>query len=300
MSDAFEAFDTYINSNYLKLMFKQQTKMDYYNFQIKTDQTTAEILLAFLPALGFDAFETVPTGLHAFLPTKQTTQPLLNELATLQNRFAFTYKKVFIPYQNWNVIWESNFHPVMVRDFCAVRASFHEPILTVKYELVIDPKMAFGTGHHETTYMMLDAMSQLNFKDKKVLDFGCGTGILAILAAKLGAKWVDAIDIETEAFLNTQENIITNQVTGITPYHGTIEMIKTINYSFILANINRTVILNDLPTLYKKLKHSGILIVSGILEKDRQMVMEKALYLGFDVKFEAKNNNWICIAFFKQ
>jgi len=273
--------------------------MDYYNFHIKTEPENIEILLAFLSELDFDSFEEKEYGLDAFLAKNSFDQSFDNQLVSLQNKIPFTFEKELVENQNWNAIWESNFDSLNVDNFCSIRADFHEPISETEYEIIINPKMAFGTGHHETTFMMIQTMRHLDFNGKKVLDYGCGTGILAILASMLGAKEIDAVDIEIDSFENTIENAKNNNVLNINTIHGTIENINNSAYDIILANINRNVILDTLESLYKKLVKNGKLIVSGILKQDENLLLIKAGNCGFSTKNTIRRNNWICCHFEK-
>ncbi len=273
--------------------------MNYWKYTLRTDTGTAEILMAYLAEAPFDTFEETPEGLDAYLPAipgNAEHAELL--LADLQSQFSFSWSKAFLPAQNWNEIWESNFQPVIVEDFCAVRADFHAPIAGVQYELVINPKMAFGTGHHETTWMCLRALRQLPCRDARLLDFGCGTGVLAILAAKLGAANVEAVDIEEESYRNTLENAAVNGVGGqITARCGSLDAVQGRDFDGILANINRNVILEALPRLAELLKPGGWLLVSGILEQDGAIVTEAAGQAGFERKEMAQRGKWWCIRF---
>ncbi len=219
-------------------------------------------------------------------------------LHQLQQQFPFTWIKEFLPAQNWNEIWESNFQPVIVEDFCAVRADFHAPIPGVEHELVINPKMAFGTGHHETTWMCLRALRKLPCRDARLLDFGCGTGVLAILAARLGAANVEAVDIEDESYRNTLENSANNGVAArITARCGTLDAVQGSAFDGVLANINRPVILEALPKLKALLKPGGWLLVSGILEQDGDLVAQTAAEAGFTLQSREQRGNWLCLRF---
>ena len=273
--------------------------MDYYNFRIKTDPENVEILLAFLSEMQFDSFEEKAYGLDAFLQVEIYNEVIENQLVALKEKIPFLFEKELVKSQNWNAIWESNFDPLIVDDFCLVRADFHQPVEEVDFEIIINPKMAFGTGHHETTFMMIQSMREIDFDSKKVLDYGCGTGILAILASMLGAKEIDAVDIELESFENTIENAEKNKVFNINAIHGTLENIYDSDYDIILANINRDVILDTMDSLYEKLLKNGKLIVSGILEKDEKLLLEKAESIGFTAKKTIRRNNWMCCHFKK-
>ena len=270
--------------------------LNYWKYTIRTSPETAEILLAYLSDAPFDTFEETPEGLHAYLPESADRDIAEQTLAEWQEQFGYEWTKEFLPAQNWNEIWESNFHPVIVEDFCAVRADFHAPIAGVQHELVINPKMAFGTGHHETTWMCLRALRNLPCQGAHLLDYGCGTGVLAILAAKLGATNVEAVDIEDESYRNTLENSEINGVSAqITARCGTLDAVEGRDFDGILANINRNVILDSLPRLAELLKPGGWLLVSGILEQDGPVVTEAAQQVGFVPGESVKRGNWLCI-----
>ena len=268
--------------------------MDYYRYDLKTSAETAEILMAYLSDTPFDTFEENESGIAAFLPANENTEEIEETLQSLTSQFEFSWEKSFIPGQNWNEIWESNFHPVIVGNFCAVRADFHEPISNVQWELVINPKMAFGTGHHETTWQCMAAMEQLPISGAKLLDFGCGTGILAILASKLGAAEIEAVDIENESYLNTLENCAGNKVQNVITRCGTLEDVEGTEFDGIFANINRHIILESLPRLAALLKPNGWLLISGILVSDEALVISEAEKAGFEKAWVTTRGNWIC------
>ncbi len=301
--------------------------MNYWKYSLHTDPETAEILIAYLSEAPFDSFQETEVGLDAYLPEtpppapkERGASPLPDQnisrgeaplsledggggdvdtlLTQLQQKFSFTYTREFLPAQNWNEIWESNFHPVIVEDFCAVRADFHAPISGVQHELVINPKMAFGTGHHETTWMCMRALRDLPCQGAHLLDYGCGTGVLAILAARLGATEVEAVDIEEESFRNTLENSANNSVAAqVTARCGTIEAVQGRNFDGILANINRNVILDSLPRLAELLRSGGWLLVSGILEEDEEVVRATAEQAGFLMEDKNQRGRWLCLRF---
>lgn len=268
--------------------------MNYYKYDIRNQAEHTEILIALLGQYAFDSFQESDHGLEAFVPEKDNTPELESNVKELQAQFAFQFEKVFIPYKNWNEVWESNFQPILIRDFCGIRADFHPTIDTVKHELVINPKMAFGTGHHETTYMVSDLMEVMPFQAAKVLDYGCGTGILAILASRLGAISIDAVDIEQASYENTIENAAINKVENIKCIHGTLDDIKDEGYDIILANINRNVILDSLPALHKKLKIGGKLVISGFIEKDEAIMQAAVLKNRFNIDTRKQRKDWLC------
>lgn len=271
--------------------------MNYHKYEIKTTPETAEILVAFLSESPFDTFEETTDGLNAYAPASASEQEIEAQLTDLQNQFDFSWEKELILGQNWNELWESNFQPVIVGDFCAVRADFHDPIPGVKWELVINPKMAFGTGHHETTWQCIAAIEHLPLQGTHILDYGCGTGILAILASKQGAAAVEAVDIEEESYRNTVENCAANGVENVTARLGTLAAVQGTNFDGILANINRHVILESLPALAGLLKPKGWLLISGILLSDEEIVTEAATAAGFSKKSMKSRGNWLCGVF---
>lgn len=273
--------------------------MNYWQYHIITEPRYLEIIQAFLAELPFESFEETSEGFNAYLPATENTENLNIQLIDIQSKFPFSYKKKEIENRNWNAEWEASFQPVKVDTFCGVRADFHPPLLDVKHEIIINPKMAFGTGHHETTYMMIQAMRELPFKTAKVLDFGTGTGILAILASKLGASIIDAVDIEREAYDNTLENSQINNIDNVQVYHGTLDNILDSGYDIVLANINRNVIIDSFPALAEKIKRNGVLLISGILKDDAPIMETFADDFRFTVDERFYRGNWACLKLLK-
>jgi ribosomal protein L11 methyltransferase len=271
--------------------------MDYWKYTLRTDPDTAQVLLAYLSEAPFDTFEETEEGLDAYLPGNASKAEVDRVLEDLSQQFPFTIEQTFLPAQNWNEIWESNFQPVIVGNFCAVRADFHPPQPDVQWELVINPKMAFGTGHHETTWQCIAAMEHLPLEGARVLDYGCGTGILAILASKLGATDIEAVDIEEESYRNTVENALANDVHNVTARCGTLHDVQGTQFDGILANINRNVILDSLPRLAEITRPGGWLLVSGILAEDETIIVENAEQVGFEKVRQTQRGNWLCILF---
>jgi ribosomal protein L11 methyltransferase len=277
--------------------------MNYYALAIVPKEYTEErleILTAVLGELPFDTFEETDKGLKAYIPEKDLTQDVDNELIALSTQFDFSFEKTFIPYQNWNSVWESNFQPIQVDDFVAVRADFHPNTEGVEFDLIVNPKMAFGTGHHETTYMMLQHMRSIDFKGKKVLDYGCGTGILAILAAKLGAVDLEAVDIEAPSFENTIENCAINNVDNVTAICGILDDVPSHDFDIILANINRNIIIDSLDDLKNRLKtrenpsdDERVLLISGFLKIDENTILQATNYAGFKHQKTLHRGNWL-------
>ena len=260
-----------------------------------TIQSNSEILLGLLTAYPFESFEEHEGYMIAYIPEEECDVETQKEIQETIQRFDIEYSINTIESQNWNALWEASFEPVIVDEFCVVRADFHEKPNDVKYDIVINPKMAFGTGHHETTYMMMSAMKGIKLEDKSVFDYGCGTGILAILASKMGCRSIDAIDIENESYQNTQENAVLNNVKNVSVFCSDLDNFKTSEYDIILANINRNVLLNSANELYNRLRAGGILLISGILDTDQKLVLDKYLSAGFELVNVHSKGYWKCI-----
>jgi ribosomal protein L11 methyltransferase len=257
-----------------------------------TDEQQCEILIAVLSEYGFEGFEEDQNQLLAFIPEKKFNE---KDVEAILSNMSLSYSKKNIPKKNWNEEWEKNFEPITINDFCGVRACFHQPIKNVLYEIIITPKMSFGTGHHATTYLMIDAMKNINFKNKIVLDFGTGTGILAILAEKLGAKKIIAIDNDEWSIDNAIENMIANNCKAIS-----IEQKDTIpfaenGFDIILANINRNIILEQLPFFKQQLTSKGVLLVSGLLNEDYKEMELQTTINNLSITRKYLKSNWICL-----
>jgi ribosomal protein L11 methyltransferase len=252
-----------------------------------------EWLIAHLSEIGYEGFEENSNELKAFIGEKDFDRELLKEIAF---KYQLSFTENIIPAQNWNAVWESNFQPVLVDDFVMVRAHFHPPASGVEQEIVITPKMSFGTGHHATTWMMMRQMRSIDFTGKSVFDFGTGTGVLAILAAKLGAASVVAVDIDEWSITNGQENISRNNV-GSIDLHQADSAEGESSFDIILANINRNVILDNLLILSGRLNKGGILLLSGLLKEDEEVV--RPACESHSLVFESREvrDNWICIKF---
>jgi len=274
--------------------------MDYFQFAIRCPAESSEILIALFSTQPFEMFEEKEEGFDAFIPVFALNEEVESYVEELRKNHKFTYVKTLIPGQNWNSLWESSFEPVLAGDFCGIRADFHEPLQHVAHEIVINPKMAFGTGHHETTFMVIQHMQHIDFKGKNVLDYGCGTGVLSILASKLGAAEVDAVDIEEQSYLNTIDNAVANGISNVHTIHGTLAEVPDRSYDIILANINRNVILDSLPTLFGRLLPGGVLVTSGILLADEKIVADAQEMAGFNTDKVLKKNNWLSIKSFRR
>ena len=250
-----------------------------------------DILIAELSENGFDGFEEMETNLRAFIPLKNYDESKVEEIASHQN---ISFHKTVIEETNWNKVWESNFNPVVVDDFVAIRADFHEPATGVEHEIIITPKMSFGTGHHATTFMMIGQMQQIDFTGKSVFDFGTGTGILAILAEKLGAKKIVAIDNDDWSIENARENIHQNNCSLIDLRKASIPVPHN-PFDIILANINRNVILENFKALAGQLSHSGVMLLSGLLKEDEDVIFRKSIEYSLQLIQTTVRDNWLCL-----
>ncbi len=256
------------------------------------EQNLRDELIAQLSGLQYDAFEEKETELCAYINEEAFEAEALESILSA---YHLSYAKTLIEDQNWNALWESNFPPVIVDDFCVIRAEFHKPFINIKHEIIITPKMSFGTGHHATTYMMISEMSGIDFKDKQVADFGTGTGVLAILADKLGSSYVWAIDNDDWSIENSKENIERNrckkikieQAEGFQPKH---------KFDIILANINKSIILIHAKNMVSGLHNQGKLLVSGLLKEDETEVVSAFVQKGLNHISTLEKNNWICIS----
>ena len=268
-----------------------------YDFTVSPTEMGAEILMAELAEVGFDSFEDTPTGIKAYIPKDSWNEQILQDIYLLSNsEFTISYQITEIEQVNWNEEWEKNFSPIVVEDLCTVRANFH-PVPNTRYDIVITPKMSFGTGHHETTYMMLQQLLPLSLEGAKVLDMGCGTGILAIMAALRGAHDITAIDIDPWCVENATENVQQNNCSFITIKEGDVSLIAGEQYNLILANINRNILLSDIPAYTQALLPQGLLLVSGFYEEDLPAIKEKCQKVGLTYLSHIERNRWISAKF---
>lgn len=268
-----------------------------YTFKVEPFQPGTEILIAELGYAGFESFVETPDGVIAYIQVGDHSESILESIYILNSsEFEITYNFETIEQTNWNAEWEKNFNPIVVGDQCAIRAPFHDPF-DVKYDIIIEPKMSFGTGHHETTHMMIEHVLASDFTKKSVLDMGCGTGVLAILAMKKGASRVEAIDIDNWCYLNSLENISRNDCDQITVLEGDASLLEGKQFDVIIANINRNILLNDLSTYVACLNKNASLFLSGFYDSDFELVQESCENLG--LKFETKRtrNNWVALKF---
>lgn len=277
-----------------------ESKYISYQFKVNPLEPGVEILIAELGELPFESFEETEDGVHAYIQEHLVYENMLDEVYILKNdEFQIEYVTKAIEQVNWNEEWEKNFDPIDVDGICYVRAPFHEP-KSATYEIVIEPKMSFGTGHHETTYLMMKHLLNMDIQDQMVLDMGCGTALLAILASMRGAKHVDAIDIDNWCYLNSIENGERNNIANMSVYEGDASLLtESDKYDLIIANINRNILLNDMHVYEKALKSEGIILFSGFYTEDIPFIKEAAEKLGMRYESMLEKNNWVALKFIK-
>jgi ribosomal protein L11 methyltransferase len=267
---------------------------NYTLIQFEDTKNQNDLLVAFLSSIDFDAFEEVNENkLVAYIDeTLFNKENLENTIKSIPSLANLKYDIHKLENKNWNEEWEKSFKPIIVDNKCAVRASFH-PQQNTTYEILIEPKMAFGTGHHATTEMMISTMLNLDFKNQKILDFGCGTSILAILAEKLGAKSIFANDIEEPAYENSLLNATINKCDKIEVALGGIEVVPNESFDVILANVNTNTILEYSKFIVEKLSKNGYILYSGILSSDRETIEQMTRILKLRILNIKEKNNWL-------
>jgi ribosomal protein L11 methyltransferase len=259
------------------------------------DEAVKDILIAELAALGFDGFEETETGLFSYIELVRFDSELSSGLDELVKRYGVTYTSATIDKQNWNALWESNFEPVLVDDFVGVRANFHPPFNGgVEHDIIITPKMSFGTGHHGTTYSVMQLMRGIDFANKSVFDFGTGTGLLAILAHKLGAGDILAVDNDDWCIENASENIVVNNTQSI-EIHKVDNAKLNKKFNIIIANINKNIILDNLAFLAEATVPGGVVLLSGLLVEDEPEIEAACKELGWRHQETRTRNNWIAL-----
>jgi|TARA_R100000322_G_scaffold169783_1_gene142952 ribosomal protein L11 methyltransferase len=270
-----------------------------FNFKVTPLQPASDILLAELGELGFDSFVETEDGLQAYILEEYYKEDLLKYVFVLNNpEFEITYNTKTIEQVNWNAEWEKNFTPIVVSDNCRVRAPFHDKG-NEEYDIIIEPKMSFGTGHHATTHMMIQHILKDDFIGKKVLDMGCGTAVLAILAEMRGAEPLDAIDIDEWCYLNSIENAERNNCTKITVEQGDASLLSNRKYDIIIANINRNILLNDMKTYANCLSKDGVIYLSGFYEEDLDLIKSECTNQGLTYVNHYVKDQWVAAKFIK-
>ncbi|MCD8529284.1 MAG: 50S ribosomal protein L11 methyltransferase [Flavobacterium sp.] len=270
-----------------------------YHFTIDPVELGSEILIAELGEKAFESFIETETGISAFVQKDLWDTNILEDIQILSNpEFKIEYTFEEIEQVNWNEEWEKNFEPIDVDGKCHVRAPFHEKT-SAEYDIVIEPKMSFGTGHHETTHMMIQHLLETDLVGKKTLDMGCGTAILAILAEMKGAQPIDAIDIDNWCYLNSIENAERNNCKHISVYEGDASLLIGKKYDVIIANINRNILLNDMQQYVDCLNENGILFLSGFYTEDIPVISESCTSKGLTYVKQFERNNWVALKFVK-
>lgn len=273
----------FMDKNFVQLLIRYKRPED------------AEIIIAILSEEGYMGFEEKNdrNELLAFIGDEHYNESKIKDLSSQYN---FECQKTILPETNWNKEWESNFHPITINDYCGIRAAFHEPLKNVKHEIIITPKMSFGTGHHATTYMMIESMKDVDVKNKTVFDFGTGTGVLAILAEKEGASEILAMDHDEWSVMNAEENKLLNHAKRITIIQNDDPACGR-QFDIILANINKHIIIETLPTLASQLNPGGIIICSGFMKQDVSDINAKATKCKLLLKQTMERENWVCSIF---
>ncbi len=274
--------------------------MDYQKVTVKLNPDTQDfrdVFMASVGELGFDSFVEEDDHLEAFIPAPLWNESLLvNEM--FQPMFSLEYEVELIPEQNWNEVWEKNyFQPLLISNQCLIRAPFHKDYPIAKYEIVIEPKMAFGTGNHETTSLVMEQILEMDFEGKTVLDMGCGTGVLSILASMKGAEKIKAIDIDKWAYESTVENAEINKCPNIEGLLGDASLLGKEQYDIVFANIHKNVLINDMSK-YASVMHSGSkLFLSGFYTQDLEDIKNAALKEELQFNSHASKNNWVVAIF---
>ncbi|MFP4470935.1 MAG: 50S ribosomal protein L11 methyltransferase [Bacteroidales bacterium] len=273
--------------------------MKYIHIRIipqQKEEEVAEIIIARLSDLPFESFSQDGEGISAYMPehvyNKDEAETLLEDI---DQYFPVSWMTETIAEQNWNRKWEEYYEPVLVAGKIYIRAPFHEPMAEADHEIIIEPKMSFGTAHHETTQQMMELMLDMDWKNRSFLDMGCGTGILAILASRLGAAHGLAIDNDKWAFENCRENLLKNAITNVEPLLGDQNLIGKNKFDFILANINRNILLGQMEAYASSLNDGGSIVFSGFYETDVPILLEKATEFGFRLKRKISRNGWVAM-----
>lgn len=281
-------------------MREEIESMKYNELKINCNPAHNEILIALLADLGFDMFTENENGLLAYAPVNSN---LKNDVIEFMDSLSFEigeWQLNDLPDENWNSEWEKNFEPVEIDNSIYVHAQFHPQKKGFKHDILIQPKMSFGTGHHATTALVMEEMLNHSFENKTVLDMGCGSGILAILASQLNAKSIDAIDIEEWAVNNAIENATMNKVSNISVYEGDASLAEGKKYDTVLANINRNILLEDMQRYVQSMNGTSLLIVSGFYAEDSNAIDQKAISLKLHPLNMKTKNNWCMMSFEKK
>lgn len=269
-----------------------------YSFFVNPPEPCSDILIALLADFGFESFTQNETGIDAYIREELENENLIKELNF--EDFEFNYIRTEIPKTNWNEEWEKNFNAVYVDDLVCIRAHFHDKKENIKHDILITPKMSFGTGHHDTTWLVCKTMFSLNFTNKNILDMGCGTGILAILAKQLGATTLLGIDVDDWSIENSIENATVNNCSEIEFKKGDALLLpQQETFDVILANINKNILKQDLPHYFRCLKKDGYILLSGFFTSDIDELKTLAQHIGYTFIESYNKNEWAVIKFTK-
>jgi len=268
-----------------------------YHFTVEPRELGSEILVAELGEKPFESFVETEFGVIAYIQKHLWSEDILEDIFLLNSpEFTVSYKIEEIDQVNWNEEWEKNFEAIDVDGKCHVRAPFH-PKTNAEFDIVIEPKMSFGTGHHETTHMMIQHLLEMDVADMKTLDMGCGTAILAILAEMKDAHPIDAIDIDNWCYLNSIENAERNNCHHISVYEGDADLLKGKKYDLIIANINRNILLNDMQQYVDCMNENAILLLSGFYEEDIPVIDASCTEKGLTYLKKFQRNNWVSLKY---
>lgn len=259
-----------------------------------TGEEQSDVLIALLSSIGYNGFEEAGDNLLAYIEQPSYNEAELKDVAITAGA---EYATELVAEQNWNALWESNFSPVIIEGLCTIRADFHDIDVKTPYDILITPKMSFGTGHHATTQLMVQLMGEQNMKGASVLDFGSGTGVLAILAEMMGAVSILAIDNDDWCVENANENVMRNNCKHIVVKKGSLEASGHGKWDFILANINRHILLEHMHSFYEKLNERGVILMSGLLAEDKDIIVAAAASQGLVLKQVREQANWIVLLF---
>ena len=267
----------------------------------KISDAQREIIVAWLFSIGFEGFLETDDGVVGYIPVAHYKKTNLKNLHLSDNPVLkdIVVEEESVIEKNWNELWEKSYEPVIIDGICLIKASFHENTPECKYEIIIEPKMSIGTGHHETTALMIKEMLEIDFKEKKVLDMGCGTGVLSILASKKGAAQITAIDINDRAYKNAIENIERNSINNISVYKGDVNLISNKTFDIILVNIQLNAILHDIKYHQLSLTSGGLLILSGFLKSDLPKIKKQCFNYSLKYISFKEKNNWVSAKFKK-
>lgn len=270
----------------------------FINFNKGITEEESDIVIALLSQTDFESFEAVEQGVKAYIKAELIDKTAIDlVIENLKGLYEFELSIQQMEDKNWNQEWEKNYEPVFINENCVIRAPFHEIKPLPEYEIIIEPKMAFGTGHHETTFLISGLLFSERIKNKEICDAGTGSGIFSILASKLRAKNVFAYDIDVWSYNNTKENLKINKINNVKVSKGDVSLIKNKKFDFILANINRNILLNDVAYFVRSLNTKGTLIVSGFYAQDLPILIKEFEKNGLKLDTFKKKNNWVAAIF---